>query len=412
MGGHTALLIGAFYAYILATPLCHETAMPRLLPEQEQIIDFPNGAGRFSGDRAELNSEVEVLRGRGLLAQVVERLDLTADPEFSARFQSEETLRVQDAVISKLLEAVTIRNISQSRVLHVMVESEDARNAALIADTIVELYVSHQIETKEKAAEQAVVWLTERVTAMQTNLQTAEAKVSAFTAGTELVSVAALRGLERQIKELRSRIATAQEARVASERRSAALEAALTSPEKVIASADERLADLLDGMQEEPALGRAFEARFQTVLQLSREDLFWSQQRLAALRASEAELSAQVSQQSRDLITLQQITREAEAASVLYEHFLSRLNEPTALQGNHRANSRILSRAVVALRPSTPRQTLIIAMSAVFGLLASLAVVLGREMQGDGFRTAPDPSCTNSAYRCGTGRRNPFDGSV
>lgn len=27
-------------------------------------------------------------------------------------------------------------------------------------------------------------------------------------------------------------------------------------------------------------------------------------------------------------------------------------------------------------------------MSAVFGLLASLAVVLGREMQGDGFRTA------------------------
>ena len=87
------MLIGAFYAYILATPLCHATAMPRLLPEQEQIIDFPNGAGRFSGDRAELNSEVEVLRGRGLLAQVVERLDLTADPEFSARFQSEETLR-------------------------------------------------------------------------------------------------------------------------------------------------------------------------------------------------------------------------------------------------------------------------------------------------------------------------------
>ncbi|KZY52972.1 hypothetical protein A3734_17290 [Sulfitobacter sp. HI0054] len=120
-------------------------------------------------------------------------------------------------MISKLLEAVTIRNIPQSRVLHVTVESEDARKAALIADTIVELYVSHQIETKEKAAEQAVVWLTERVTAMQTNLQTAEAKVSAFTAGTELVSVAALRGVERQIKELGSRIATAQEARVASE---------------------------------------------------------------------------------------------------------------------------------------------------------------------------------------------------
>ncbi|KZY52973.1 hypothetical protein A3734_17295 [Sulfitobacter sp. HI0054] len=93
VGGLTALLIGAFYAYILATPLYHATAVLRLLPEQEQIIDLPNGAGRFSGDRTELNSEGEVLRRRGLLAQVVERLDLTADPEFSARFQSEETLR-------------------------------------------------------------------------------------------------------------------------------------------------------------------------------------------------------------------------------------------------------------------------------------------------------------------------------
>ncbi|WP_411976636.1 GNVR domain-containing protein [Sulfitobacter faviae] len=48
----------------------------------------------------------------------------------------------------------------------------------------------------------------------------------------------------------------------------------------------------------------------------------------------------------------------------------------------------MLSHAVVPLRPSTPRRMLILAMSAVFGLLASLAIVLGREMQGDGFRTA------------------------
>ena len=271
-GGLTALLIGAFYAFILATPLYHATAVLRLLPEQEQIIDFPNGAGRFSGDRAELNSEVEVLRGRVLLAQVVERLDLTSDVEFGARFQSEEAQRVQDAVISKMLEAVTIRNIPQSRVLRVTVESEDARKAALIADTIVELYVSHQIEEKAKAAEQAVIWLTERVTAMQAKLQAAKAKVSVFNATTELVSVGALRGLERQIKELRGRIGTAQEARAASERQNEALEAAVTSAEKVNASGDAQLADLRDGMEEEPALGRAFEARFQTVLQLSRED--------------------------------------------------------------------------------------------------------------------------------------------
>ncbi|MFG6562484.1 hypothetical protein [Sulfitobacter sp. 1A15299] len=284
-GSLTALLIGAFYAYILATHLYHATAVLRLLLEQEQIIDFPNGAGRLSGDRAELNSEVEVLRGRVLLAQVVERLNLASDVEFSARFRPEEAQRVQDAVISKLLKAVTIRNIPQSRVLHVTAESEGARKAALIAETIVELYVSHQIEEQAKTAQQAVSWLTERVTAMQAKLQTAETKGSAFNASTELVSVAAPRGVERQTKELHGRIAAVQEARAASERRSAVLEAAVTSTEKVNASAVARLAGLLDGMDEEPALRRAFEARFQAVLQLSREDLFRSQQQMAALRA-------------------------------------------------------------------------------------------------------------------------------
>ncbi|MFG6531391.1 MULTISPECIES: hypothetical protein [unclassified Sulfitobacter] len=77
-GGRSyALLIGTLYAYILATPLYRATAVLRLLPEQEQIIDFPKAVGRFSGDRAELNSEVEVLRGQMLLAKVVERLGLT-----------------------------------------------------------------------------------------------------------------------------------------------------------------------------------------------------------------------------------------------------------------------------------------------------------------------------------------------
>lgn len=331
----TALLIGAFYAYILATRLYHATAVLRLLLEQEQIIDFPNGAGRLSGNRAELNSEVEVLRGRVLLAQVVERLILASDVEFSARFRPEEAQRVQDAVISKLLKAVTIRNIPQSRVLHVTVESEDARKAALIAETMVELYVSHQIEEQAKAAQQAVIWLAGRATAMQTNPNRRSERLrvqcehgTGFGRGPSGGGGAADQGVAWQYCD-----------GAGSERSLGKTERGSGSRSDICregnASADTQLAGLFDGLEEEPALARAFEARFQTVLQVSWDHLFRSQQQLAALRASKAELSAQASQQGRDLIILQQLTREAEAARVLYEHFLSRLKETTALQGNH-----------------------------------------------------------------------------
>lgn len=78
-----ALLIGGCYAYILAPPLYRSTAVLKLAPHQDQIVDFQSAAGRLSRDAAEVNSEVEVLRARGLMQQVVARLDLTADPEFN-----------------------------------------------------------------------------------------------------------------------------------------------------------------------------------------------------------------------------------------------------------------------------------------------------------------------------------------
>jgi len=84
---------------------------------------------------------------------------------------------------------------------------------------------------------------------------------------------------------------------------------------------------------------------------------------------------------------LQQLSREADAGRVLYEHFLSRLNETSAQQGNQRADSRILSDAVVPQHPSAPRKALILAMSAVLGLLSGVGFILWREMRYDGFRT-------------------------
>jgi uncharacterized protein involved in exopolysaccharide biosynthesis/Mrp family chromosome partitioning ATPase len=408
-----ALLIGGCYAYILATPLYRSTAVLKLAPHQDQIVDFQSAAGRFSRDAAEVNSEVEVLRARGLMQQVVARLDLMTDPEFNQELRgqsvvgrmaswagigaagggfsrNEKEQRVRDGVISKLLEAVTIRNIPLSLVFQISVVTEDARKSALIADTIVDLYISNQIKTKFEATEQATLWLTERVAALQAKLEGAEAKASDFSAETELVSVEALRGLELQIKDLRERITMAETMRARQSSKIVALETAATPAEQVKVSADPQLEQLLSGGAYNPEMTVAFDARFQSILQQSRQELARFDQQLAALRASEAELSAQVSRQNEDLIALQQLSREADAARVLYEHFLSRLNETSAQQGNQRADSRILSDAVVPHQPSAPRRGLILAMSAVFGLLSSVGLILLREMRYTGSRTLRD----------------------
>jgi succinoglycan biosynthesis transport protein ExoP len=411
LGVLVALLIGGYYAYIAATPLYRSTAVVILETNQDQIVDLQSVVGGLSGDTSEVNSEVEVLRARSLMRKVVDRLDLTRDPEFNVELQPEslksqikslvglgapatvlspeqEEQRIRDAVISKLLEAVTVRNVPLSLVFQVTVETESARKSALIADTIVDLYILNQIEVKFEATEQATLWLSERVAALQSKLEEAEAKASEFSAATELVSVEGLRALERQIKELRDRIATAQVNRSTQENRIEAMEEAGSRAEQADASNDPQLERFLPRVETDPEIAEAFDTRFQIVLQRSRSDLARADQQLAALRASEAELSAQISRQNEDLITLQQLTREAEATRVLYEYFLSRLNETSAQQGIQQADSRILSDAVVPNQPSAPRKSLILAMSAILGLLLSAGLILLREMRNNSFRTA------------------------
>ena len=90
------------------------------------------------------------------------------------------------------------------------------------------------------------------------------------------------------------------------------------------------------------------------------------------------------------MIALQQLQREAEATRLLYEYFLGRLKETSAQEGIQRADSRILSKAVVPETAATPRKLLILVVSMLLGAgLGSLFVLL-REARSNTFRTARD----------------------
>ena len=202
-----AILIGGYYSYAVAVPKYRSTAVVILETDQQQLLDLQSVVGGLSGDTSEVNSEVEVLRARSLMGKVVDLLDLVNDPEFNANLREPSDLyalqvgikdvfgltppvvplhdeelakRTRDSVISKLLAVMTVRNVPQSLVFQVTVETESARKSALIADTVVELYILNQIEVKFEATETATLWLSERVAELQVTLEGAEAEVSNF----------------------------------------------------------------------------------------------------------------------------------------------------------------------------------------------------------------------------------------
>ena len=414
----TVVIVGGVYAYALATPMFQSTAVVMLNNRQETVVDRGSVVGALGSSSTVVRTEVEVLQGRVLLGKVVDELDLMQDPEFNAALRPPSTTRKiknlvkdlvqpgppqepvpteaaaiaqesrqREATINALLSSLTITNVPQSLVFEVTAETTQPEKSTAIADTLVDLYILNQLEVKFAATEQATSWLTERVADLQIALEEAENRVQDFRANISLISSEGLQGLEVQVKDLRDRIASTQAGQQASRSRLMAMRAAETTESQAEASGDLQLQRLLPRI-DEPGIAEAFDTRVSQILIRLEGDIARDEAQLATLQQSLATLEAQSSQQSTDLITWQQLTREAEASRLLYEYFLGRLKETSAQQGVQQADSRILSPAVIPTWAASPRKPIILALSVVLGLIAGIAFVLLREARNRSFRNA------------------------
>lgn len=416
-------LSAAIYGYVIATPLYSATSVVILETQEDRVTDLESVIGGFSGDSAAINSEVEVLRSRSLMKKVVARLDLVSDPEFNpslrepglkATFKGEVRKLVErfapslapsqpepatdsvasrgqtEAVVSSVIQRLHIRNIPQTLVLQISVTSQSAEKSALIADTVAELYVLNQIEVKFEATEQATAWLSERVTQLQRDLEVAEARVKEFNAGTTLVSAESLAALERQLKDQRDRIQMMRANLQSNQQRLEALRSATGREEQLAVASDTRLTQFYQQAQSTPSRMAAFDLRYSQIVERAELDLQRSESQVAALETAEAGMEQEIARQGQDLIKLQQLTRDAEATRLLYEHFLSRLKETAAQEGIQQSDSRVLSDAVVPFVPSQPQKSRILAFGGLFGLIVGGALVALLELRQNTYRTASD----------------------
>ena len=413
-----AMIIGGYYAYVAAVPMYTSRATVALESRQEQVVDIESVMTGLSGDQASINTEVEVLRSRQLIGKLVKDLNLLDDPEFNGSLREEpgfslgavkkfirnliftpqeqgavDPEAVMDATISSTLHAISISNIRQSYVFQITAVTTSAKKSAMIANKLAALYILDQLEVKFDATEQATSWLTDRVSDLKTELETAEAKVKVFNSGTELVSAEALEGLNRQLKDLRDRIAETNisvgEARDRLTELAAAQDGGDLNAMNTAAN-DRTLARVFDLVNEGSSSPEVFDARFEQIVVRAQLDHDRLVSQAQALQTSASELETRIEFQSGDLLELRQLQREAEASRLIYEYFLGRLKETSVQQGIQQADSRILSRAVVPVLPSAPRKSMILALSMMLGLIVGAGLVLMREFLQNTFRTSDE----------------------
>ncbi len=432
------LLLAANHVYRVVTPMYSATAAVILEEDSSKKLNVSDFDPSLSVNFFTFGTQTRVFTSRYLAEKVVFDLDLLNNPYFNPYLPdqngleepsepgvlaeirqalskakasaigwfsaSEDTVLpvppsptdrdILDATINAALGSISVSNATDTYVYDLTAVTPYPDLSAMLATAWVEAYVQNQRDVKLAETQKVTEWLGDKVAELKSELEASEAKLSAFNTETALINSSVLESLNQQLKITRDRLKSEQD----TERRAALT---LTALEQGRSEQDLRyfaemvedgaLAALLEVADpSNPDALDAINARAAVLERQLRAETTRAEQKQIALIDGITELERRVSSQTEDLITFEQLAREVEASQVIYESFLSQLKEVSVQAGMLRADSRVLSPAVVPNHPSSPRAKRALALGLLLGAMIGSGIVLLLEMLNSKFRTAEE----------------------
>ena len=258
--------LGVFFWAKQQPPMYTAEALLHVQTRDAQVIEVEGVVEEMIADPATIESEIEYLSSPAFSRRIVEKLELTNDPEFAPwlregepdpigtvlellnpmRYIPEEWLQSDDepqqaaqeldqetrqlnAVTRKVAGRLDVEQVGRSYVIALRFLSEDPTKAAMIANTMTEEYLASQVEQKYAAAQRATQWLSEKIDELRGEVLAAEAKIVEYRSQNNLVNTQTDNPLTLQFFELNTQLALAQAERAQAEARLSQAQSLLNS---------------------------------------------------------------------------------------------------------------------------------------------------------------------------------------
>jgi polysaccharide biosynthesis transport protein len=423
----TAALMLAAAHIVTEEPRFRATAVLLLKDVDGRVVENSGAAASPANDDKIIATEAKVLQSRGIMRELVEKLSLTEDPEFKPPPQSDPWFvpawlmdefrrlrgaepapelspqQILSATIDRTIDAIAVVNIPGTLLFNIHFESRSPEKAALIANTLLQLYLESKFDARSKASGQAKERLGEQVEELGRNLEAAEEELEDYIASTEMISPEALAARRQQMKQLRDRFAQAQERIESATTRMAALDNWLQgfNPEAAGAMADEEALAPLPHHDREVALSDTEAQQLRQAWKSAQVEKETEARLLPNLLASIADLESRIARQSDELVKLRRLEREVAASAAAYESALSGLKQLSVDRVGKHLGLRLLSEAEPPLMSTGPGAGVTAALAAALGLIVGVGLVLVRQHIRDSSRKTDE---FERAFYTDTGR--------
>lgn len=422
-------LVGALagVAVALSTPKQYLSATELLIDPRNLKLterDLTEGGLPSDATLAIVENQTRVLTSGNVLNKVVDRLDLTNDPEFNgtnAGFSLSGAIADLRAMLSRgasglssdirrralaienLAKSLTVERGGKTFVIWIGVTTHEPEKSALIANTMTAAFLETYGELQSDTAGRAAAELNGRLEELKNGVEAAERAVEAFKQRNGIVDAQGKLITDETILKLNDQLATARARTLELEARAAsakgigvndAVEGAL--PEGVGSNVVTELRSQYAALKSQSdllsvRLGPRHPQILAVQAQLAglREQLAAELRRIVSSTAVElrratqleGELSARLNELksrqgalSSQLVTLRELEREAATRRSVYEAFLLRARETGESQGINTANMSVISTAHPPLEPVGPSRAVIALAGLFVGLLAGVGI--------------------------------------
>jgi succinoglycan biosynthesis transport protein ExoP len=439
IGPAAAIAIGL--VYLLVTPAQY-TATATLLIDSSTLRILQNQMqpqGDIPLDTLQVGSQVEILGSRKVALAVIKDLNLAEDPEFietgtgisslfsRATFNAGSKADREQRAIDNFLSRRNITRGERTYALNISYTSRSPVLAARIANAIAEAYIDDQLGAKYQTINRASTWLQDRISELKAKVTSADRLVLEFKEKNNIVDFGGANGAasagassrligEQQLFELNSQLAAARGAtseakarldRIEQVRKMDVGEATVADSLKneVITRLRNQYLDLSareanisarygldhaaatnlrDQMEE---LARNITGELKRIAASYHSDYEIAKTREENLARALASLVSEGQVTNRDRLGLAELESSAKIYHTIYNSFLQRYMEAIQQQSFPITDARVISSAVAPTKKSKPISSLVLAIAATMGIIASIGIAFLREAIDGVFRT-------------------------
>ncbi|MFC6620893.1 GumC family protein [Novosphingobium panipatense] len=364
-----------------------------------------------------IDTQVEEMASSRNVAAVVKRLDLARDPRFLVEGATQKQAR--DAAIAYVEGGVTTARTGATYTLSISFESEDAREAARVANAFAEQYTQGSVTEKEAADARSLKEIGSRMEQARRQASDDAAALARYRLAYNLPSTSDRSLTEQEISAYNQEVTSARAQAAEDAARLAIARQQLGSGSSGEDVGETLGSPVIGSLRQQQALHAAEIASLSSKYGPRHPDLQRARSQLQAVDAqirdeigrviSNLSARAAVSQRRAEslsgslqasegalrrdniaMVALQDLEQRAQASRQLYESYLGRHRELAARSGIRRPEARVLHPAQPSDVPARPNILLNLTLAGAIGVGLGLICALFAELQFSGFSSGEE----------------------